>query len=208
MTRQMRPIVTVMLLALIHPLAAQAPTPAPAAPAPTPQPSAAPAARGLSNALVPVQLQITIVRYQGEKRISSFPYVVSLSGPSSPGGTARLRMNGSIPVSTTMMKQGDDGQASTVNSFNYREIGTNIDVTAVPSIEGRFGFIVTVTDSSVYGEGDVKALTTASGLPMFRSFNASSTVQLRDGETAEFTAAADRLTGEVTKVEVTLTVLK
>ena len=189
------------------PLRAQAP----AAPAQAPSPPQTPAASGQAqNAPVPVQLQIVIARYQGTKRVASLPYVVSLSGRQapSPGGAARLRMNGSVPVPTTTSGPGGDGKTSPFTTYNYREVGTNIDVTAIPSVEGRLGFNVTVTDSSVYGEGDVKALSVAAGMPMFRSFNASSAVYLKDGETAEFTAASDRLTGEVTKVEVTLTVLK
>ena len=116
-------------------------------------------------------------------------------------------MNGSVPVANTVTTS-DDGKTSSVSSFNYREIGTNIDVEALPSVEGRLGFSITVTDSSLYGDGDVKAAPVAPGAAMFRSFNVSSAVHLRDGEMAEFTAATDRLTGEVTRVEVTLTVLK
>jgi hypothetical protein len=153
-----------------------------------------------------VQLQIVLARYQGTKPVSSLPYTVSLNGR--PPASARLRMNGSVPVPTMVVTPGDDGKPSTVSSFNYREVGTNIDVSTIPSAEGRFGFDITVTDSSLYGEGEVQGGAVAAGAPMFRSFNVRSAVYLKDGETAEFTAATDRLTGEVTKVEVTLTVLK
>lgn len=202
MTLRMRPM-AMALVALIscQPLTAQEPAPAPATPA-VPQPQAALPGR---DAPVPVQLQIVLARYQGTKRVSSLPYVVSVNGRSP--GAARIRMNGSVPVPMSVTPA-EDGKAATVNSFNYREIGTNIDVSTIASVEGRFGFDITVTDSSLYGEGEVKAVAVASGAPMFRSFNVRSPVYLRDGETAEFTAATDRLTGEVTKVEVTLTVLK
>jgi hypothetical protein len=154
---------------------------------------------------LPVQLEIVIARYQGTKRVSSLPYTLSLNGRPS-NAITRLRMNGSVPVPATT--RADDDKGPTVSSFNYREIGTNIDVLSIASTDGRLGFTITVTDSSLYGDGEVKSVAVAAGAPMFRSFNVSSAVHLRDGEMAEFTAATDRLTGEVTKVEVTLTVLK
>jgi hypothetical protein len=46
------------------------------------------------------------------------------------------------------------------------------------------------------------------GAPVIRNFNASNNLVLRDGQTRQFTAAADRVTGEVIKVDVTLKVAK
>ena len=43
---------------------------------------------------------------------------------------------------------------------------------------------------------------------MIRNFEAENTLVLRDGQTRQFTAAADRVTGEVVKVDVTLKVAK
>jgi len=43
---------------------------------------------------------------------------------------------------------------------------------------------------------------------MLRSFNSSFQVLLRDGQTNQYTSATDPVTGEVTKIDVTLNVLK
>ena len=48
----------------------------------------------------------------------------------------------------------------------------------------------------------------ATTLPVIRTFRASNNLVLRDGQTRQFSAAADRITGEVVKVDVTLKVAK
>ena len=45
-------------------------------------------------------------------------------------------------------------------------------------------------------------------VPAFRSFRARNTLLMRDGQTRGFTAAADRVSGEVVRVEVGVRVLK
>ena len=45
-------------------------------------------------------------------------------------------------------------------------------------------------------------------VPTLRNFSTQNTVVLRDGQTMQFTAAADKTTGEVVKVDVTMTVEK
>ena len=54
----------------------------------------------------------------------------------------------------------------------------------------------------------VSLVQVATTLPVIRSFRASNNVVLKDGQTRQFTAAADRITGEVVKVDVTLKVAK
>jgi hypothetical protein len=44
--------------------------------------------------------------------------------------------------------------------------------------------------------------------PIARNYQSQNTVQVKDGETAQFTAATDRTTGEVIRIEVTAKVLK
>jgi hypothetical protein len=44
--------------------------------------------------------------------------------------------------------------------------------------------------------------------PAFQSFNLSDSLILKDGQSSELLAATDKVTGEVTKIDVTLTVIK
>jgi hypothetical protein len=46
------------------------------------------------------------------------------------------------------------------------------------------------------------------GIPAFRSFTSSFNLLLKDGQTAQHTAATDPISGEVIRVDVTLNVLK
>jgi hypothetical protein len=144
---------------------------------------------------VPVRVQLVLSRYEGDKRISSMPYTLQLI--SNERDLTRLRMGVEVPV------------ANGAGGFNYRPVGTNIDC-RVEGSPGGFRLSVTVTDSSIRMAEDEK---TAMGVatksaPAFRNFTATFTILLRDGQTAQYTTATDPLTGEVLKVDATLTVLK
>jgi hypothetical protein len=52
------------------------------------------------------------------------------------------------------------------------------------------------------------AITRPGEPPVIRSFRLSNQVTLSDGQSTQFTAATDRITGEVVRAEVTLTVAK
>ena len=86
----------------------------------------------------------------------------------------------------------------------YQDVGTNIDCTATALDDGRFMLTVSVEDTSVYPDDQGAA----KGNPSFRSFRVADTMTLRNGETTQFTAATDKVSGEQTRVDVTLTVVK
>jgi hypothetical protein len=44
--------------------------------------------------------------------------------------------------------------------------------------------------------------------PIFRNFTFDNSVQMRDGQTAEYVNAADKITGEIVKAIVTLNIQK
>ena len=86
-------------------------------------------------------------------------------------------------------------------------MGTNIDCDVKTLDEGRFMLNLSVDDWSVYA--DEAALPGGTkGNPSFRSFRASNSMILKDGQTGQFTSATDKLTGETVKVDVTLTVMR
>jgi Flp pilus assembly secretin CpaC len=115
-----------------------------------------------------------------------------------------LRMGGEIPIATSA------GDAPAVVGFNYRPVGTNIDCWATALDDGRYSVNIGLEDSSVYSEDqEVRGLSKAgSDQPSFNTFKANETVILRDGQSSQFTSATDKITGQVIKVDVTLTVLK
>jgi hypothetical protein len=155
---------------------------------------------------VPLKLSLVFSRYQGEKKISSAPYTLLVTANE---GTTRLHMGNEIPVPTTVI--GKEGERS--QSYNYRDVGTNIDCTANTAANGLFKLSLNLTESSVYypDRTDPTApspSTTPTGAPAFRTFRSNFTLMLRDGQTVQSTSATDQVTGQVTKLDATLNVQK
>jgi hypothetical protein len=145
---------------------------------------------------VPLKIQLTLARYQGDKKLSNTPYTLWVTA--NEPRTTKLRMGVQIPVPT--------GNAG----FNYRNVGTDIDCTAATGTGGTYKIGLTVSDSSVYFSDRERpaAATPESSQPSFRSFTATFNILLRDGQTAQYTTATDQVSGEVMKIDATLTALK
>jgi hypothetical protein len=167
--------------------------PAPAAPKPA------------AAAVTPLKVSVIVSRFQGEKKLSSLPYTLSVNA----GSRASLRMGAKVPVMMITAKSPVEG-VPMVGPIQYQDVGTSIDCNvSTPQDDGRYRLEITIDDSSVYG--DTPATTDnkpAAGNPSFRSFRASDSMVLRDGQTAQFTTATDKVSGEIVKVDVTLTVVK
>jgi len=185
-----------------------------AAQPPEPQlPKVTPGAKAAQN--IPLELQVVISRYQGDKRLSSLPYVLSLkSAPLSQrrgDWGAMLRLGSRVPVRTQMFTPppADGKPAAPVSSVNYENVGTNIDLGATAMEDGRFEVTITINESSVVTDPqDLKTTPGSDSFPVFRSYQSTNTLFVKDGQTTQFTAASDRVSGEVVRVEVKLTVLK
>jgi type II secretory pathway component GspD/PulD (secretin) len=145
--------------------------------------------------MVPVKVQIVIAKYEGDKKVSSLPYTLSVTAN---GDRVSLRMGSQIPVPTTSYQ----GAANTtpVTTFSYHNVGTNIDSGVRTTDDGRYSVFVGIEDSSVVERR------ANDPVPTLRNFSTQNTVVLRDGQTMQFTSAGDKTTGEVVKVDVTLTV--
>jgi len=152
---------------------------------------------------VPLKLQVVISRFEGEKKISSMPYMLSVNA----GHGGSLRMGTRVPIVSTSFTPIATGGAGVnpLTSYQYTDIGTNIDCGTAVINDGRFRVDLTIDDSSVYPEDQVR---TNTDRPSFRSFRATNSMVLKDGQTTQFTSAVDKVTGIVTKVDVTLTVVK
>ena len=174
------------------------------------KPAAAPvAAKPTPPPTVPLRVQIVISRYQGEKKISSMPYTLSVNAGANGTNRASIRMGAQVPVMMMMMAAPvvEGQKVPTAGPIQYKDVGTNIDCDAQAIEDGRFRIQVNVDDSSVYPDDQKRDLVT-SGSPSFRSFRATDSMMLRDGATSQFTAAVDKVSGETVKIDVTLTVVK
>ncbi len=157
--------------------------------------------------VIPLDVQVVIGRYQGEKRISSVPYLLAVNANSS--GVVQLTIGSEVPVqSTTFTPVGENKTAQPLRSYNYRNVGTSISSSAQSTEDGRFELEMSIDESSL----GVNAFDTqgapANELPVFKSFKTRNKLLLRDGQARQFTAATDRISGETIRIEVTLTVLK
>lgn len=191
--------IIVMAAALMTPLSSRAllaQTPQTSAPA---APTSGPPAAGT----IPLQVQVVVSRFQGEKKISSVPYAMAVNagemvglGPGAPR-PSQLRVGAEVTVPTLT------GTPARV------AIGTNIDCRALALGNGRFQVNLTIEDSSLFVNGQaVQALPQGDDIPIARSFRFANELTLRDGQSIQFVAATDRIIGEVVKVDVTINTVK
>lgn len=152
--------------------------------------------------VVPAKVDVVITRYQAEKKVSSLPY--SLMVNLNRSGATSLRMGVDVPIGTT--SRTNDGVTTTQTTF--RNVGTSIDCRGETRPDGRFELFVNVSDSSIATESR------AGGAPVrldpltIQTFTTSNNLTLRENVPMEFIAATDKVTGEVVKISVTLTVIK
>jgi len=182
-------------------------------PAPPPQPTVAGnIPRRTPSVATPLKVTVVLSRYQGEKRVSSMPYVMGVTaGATAPGPKTTLRMGTDVPVVMTVFG-GGEGKSTPQSSYNYRNLGTNIDCTAWgdEATAGLFQISLTITDSSIGLDASKRggAPGVMPEVPSFRNFNSSFTALLRDGQTMQYTSATDPVTGDVMKIDVTANVMK
>lgn len=153
---------------------------------------------------IPVQVEVVLSRYRGNKRVSSVPFTLSVNAAPSPlsGNPSQLRIGAKVPISIDSGGSGGPTQ--------YELVGTNIDSGATATPDGRFRVSLMIEDNSLYVDGQVVQGAAVKGTepPIFRSFRSSNELTLRDGQSAQFTAATDRITGEVIRVDVTINLVQ
>jgi Flp pilus assembly secretin CpaC len=183
-----------------------------AAQEPTPKPAQPPTLTPPRPATVTLMVEITVNRMRDGKRLSSVPYTLAVS-PDGPRST--LRIGGEVPIpTTTYTPNAKEPNTNPFNSFSYRNVGTSIDVTGQVVPDGGYRLTVTLEESSVYPpdeaakSGMTSPKAVGSGAPAFRSLRASNAFTIRDGQTGEFTAGSDLISGETARISVKLTVVK
>jgi hypothetical protein len=159
-----------------------------------------------ATAMTALKVQVTISRYQGEKKLSSMPYSLSVNASPDRTDVSRLRMGGKVPVMAVAMPVVDGKQMPAAGPISYQDVGTNIDCTALMLDEARYKITVTVDDTSVYSED--QAPLTVKGSPTFRTFVLTNSAVMKDGQSTQFTSATDKVSGETVKVDVMLNVVK
>jgi len=147
---------------------------------------------GMSQAqtkpLTPLRVQVVISKYEGDKKVGSLPYTLAVTA-NDPNGI-NLRIGSEVPV------PGENG------AVRHLMVGTIIDCLATSTDDGRFKVEVRIEDSSIMERRNAEVA------PTLRTFSTSNAVILRDGQSMQFLSAADKISGEVVMVDVTMTVEK
>ena len=101
-----------------------------------------------ASASLPLQVQVVVSRYQGDKKIGSLPYTLSVNPD---GRKTSLRMGAEVPITTTTMSPTARGEkpAPPITSYSYRSIGTMIDCSATAAVGNQIRLTLDIEDSSV-----------------------------------------------------------
>jgi hypothetical protein len=150
---------------------------------------------------IPVKVQIVFTEYDGEKKISSMPYIFMTVADERLGGyyTTSLRTGVRIPVEV----DGKDQKTT------YMDVGSNIDCGVRSEEEGRFHVYLIFDRSALYpnksAEGE-RLVAQPNGQPLVRQFRTSESLILKDGQTSENILSTDPLNGHTMRVSVTINV--
>lgn len=206
-----------VVLALSLAAVARAQEATPESPKPAAAPAAAPEARPTPRGVTPplpsatLQVQIVISRFLGDRKVASLPYgffVPAVPVGAGPRERVRMRMGVDTPVPKTAVVGDAKGSVGTTE-VQYRNVGTNIDCWVGDLGDGRYQVNSNVENSSaLVGSETGSGPATASGLPLFRRFEAFINPILKPGQSLQAVASTDPVTGEVVKIDVTIGVVK
>lgn len=179
-----------------------------------PTPSAPPGVR--ASDLTSLEVHVVITRLDGGKVVRTLPYTLAVTANA---GEAQLNMGTEVPVPTTTFTPAPQAAAPAqgtptvparpLTSVTYRPLGTAITCRALKLEDGRYQVVLSVDDSAIASGGQAQAPGPVGDTPpAFRSFRSRNTLMLTDGQTRQYTAASDPLSGEVARLEVTLRVVK
>jgi Bacterial type II and III secretion system protein len=155
-----------------------------------------PKAETHAEKITPVKVAVVWAEFDGDKKVKSLPYILTVNaGSNREYQLSKIRVGTKVPIHT-----GKDG------ALQYIDVGTNIDCRVSKVDDGSYRLELVVERSWVESEvnpgaGDFKE-------PIIRQFRTETVISLRDGQTTECTVATDPVSGRVSKIEVSLSVLK
>ena len=152
--------------------------------------------------ITPLPVQVVFSEYEGEKKISSLPYTLLLNAEGVRVQKAAIRMGLRVPVATSSTQ------------FQYVEVGTNMDGWAAKLEDGRFVLHLNLERSSSYSPNTNQKTAPPAGneslsaQPIIQQFKTEVDLLMRDSQTIQSTLATDPVSARVSKIDVTLNVLK
>jgi hypothetical protein len=160
--------------------------------------------------IVSLKVTITLSKYQGEKKVSSLPYELTVR---TDNNKASIRMGTQVPTPTfgAPNPAAESKPAPFIGPFVMKDVGTNIDCTATNLDNGRYAVTVTIEDTSIYEDSqkaDIPNGSKVSGVSATRTFRTTNALVLRDGQSTEFTTAVDKVSGDMIRATVAVAVIK
>lgn len=157
----------------------------------------------------PLRVQVVFSEYEGEKKVSSFLYMLPVNAETPlRGQKAAIRMGLKVPIMAGTSTTGSQGQ------IQYLDVGAYLDVWAGKLEDGRFNLHLSLERSSPYSSGkgqktpSVGSYDVPSMQPVIQTFRSEMDLLIRDGQTMQSAVATDPVSGRVTKVDVTVTLIK
>jgi hypothetical protein len=147
----------------------------------------------------PLKLQVVMTRYDGDKKVNSLPYSVLVNAVEPNGKPISKTLIMGVQVPLTVMVR----DAPTVA---FKDVGSRIWCTATSLGGGRYRLQLEFEQSGV--DPARRNADPAVSAPVLRTFRDAVDIVMRDGQTMQTSSAADPVTGEVLKVDVTLAVVK
>jgi hypothetical protein len=145
-----------------------------------------------AKAPTPLKVQIVLSRFEGDKKIASLPYTL-------------IGSDGSDMTLNTGLQLAIPNSAAGLSNITYKPVGTNVNCRVQMLPDGHFSVDLTLDNSAVLKDMSVSPV---SGLPAFQAFTMHNRLVLADGQTVQYASVTDPVTGQVTKVDITLSVVK
>jgi len=143
---------------------------------------------------IPVKLLVVISTFEGDKKVSSMPYTLMATAN---GNQVSFNSSTNMPIPN-----------GTSGGYSYTNVGTNL-VCTVATEAGSFKVTLNFSDKTVISNKAPAAATSSTAKPLdspsFHDVSYSSAVNIKDGETKQLISAPDKVTGEILKIDVTLT---
>jgi hypothetical protein len=157
------------------------------------------------KSITPLRIQVVFSEYDGDKKVGSLPYTLLVNADDR-GAPAAMRMGLKVPVETIV--NGGPKQSG------WQSLNTNLDGRAERADDSHFVLRLGLERSSIYMTGSNEKPTYFGGnevsttQPVIQEFRTQVNLLIRDGQTVQSTVATDPVSGHVTKVDVTLNVIK
>jgi hypothetical protein len=181
----------------------------------SPPPPPPPREDVVTMSVMPLKITVVFSEYDGEKKISSLPYVLNHNATRGNSRTS-LRMGLRVPI---VANSAATAAGVAPPQVQYHNVGTDIDC-LVTNREGLYQLHLELRRSSVYSPEVVPGRTAGAANentvdmyaarlnPVIREFSGAVDALLRDGQTVQTTMATDPVSGRVLRVDVTLNVIK